>query len=388
MFKWLEKMFGHGSDPVDITEAIINNAEKLAISQLAIEKAAGMIAKAIAKSEFKVIRNKKEVKDDMYWMMNVQPNKNENATFFWEKVIKKALLSGECMIIHLNGTLHIVQSCSENNVFLAGKTYSNIVVENDNDIYKINGIYKSDQLIKIKTNNRRIIQLLKKTTKMYNEIASGLSNAKLLATAPKMTLDIEGVTPVIRRTNSKGEMETISLDIYKEEIKKLLMSPEIEILTNQNGLKINPLKIEDHVAVEDLTKIEKEIFIETAAAFDIPRAAFLGEITEKADSTNEFITYAVSPIIENINDEFNTKIVGREAFLNKGEKIFIDITRYKHRDIIECADKLDKLRAIGFTFDEILEMVGRERIETKFSTKRAITKNYLIEGEEHEEKIK
>ena len=383
MFKWMERIFGQ-SDPIDITEAITINAEKLNISNLAIEKAAGMIAKAIAKSEFKVVRNKKEVKDSIYWMLNVQPNENENATFFWEKAIKKALIEGECLILHLNGTLHIVESYQENNMVLTKRTYNNIVIESEGHTYRIDGFYKSDQFIKIRSNNKRILNLLKKTTKMYNEIASGLCSSKMIASAPKMTLDIEGVTPVIRRKKPNGEVETISLDVYKEEIKKLLMSSEIEILTNQNGLKINPLKIEDNVSIEDLTKIEKEIFIETAEAFDIPKAAFLGEISEKADSTNEFITYAVSPIIENMNDEFNSKVVGKSGFLNKDEKVFIDITRYKHRDIIESADKLDKLRAIGFTFDEILEMMGRERIETKFSTQRAITKNYLTEGEKAE----
>ena len=37
---------------------------------------------------------------------------------------------------------------------------------------------------------------------------------------------------------------------------------------------------------------------EAANAFDIPEAVFNGNITEKSDATNEFITYACSPVAE------------------------------------------------------------------------------------------
>ena len=118
--------------------------------------------------------------------------------------------------------------------------------------------------------------------------------------------------------------------------------------------------------------------IEKIFAFDIPKAVFLGEITEKADSTNEFITYAVGWIKELIDDSLNAKLVGEKDYL-KGERIWIDMSRYKHRDLVESAANLDKLRSIGFTFDEILEAIGREPLNTEFSQERVVTKNYTNE---------
>ena len=115
--------------------------------------------------------------------------------------------------------------------------------------------------------------------------------------------------------------------------------------------------------------------VECAFAFDIPKAVFLGEITEKADSTNEFITYAVGWIVELLNDSLNAKLVGENDYLS-GEKIWIDMSKYKHVDIIESAANLDKLRSIGFNFDEVREMVGWEALNTEFSEQRVITKNY------------
>ena len=58
-------------------DTISVDIQKLALSELAIEKAVGMIAKAIAKSEFIVERNHVRTKDDVYWLLNIQPNPNE-----------------------------------------------------------------------------------------------------------------------------------------------------------------------------------------------------------------------------------------------------------------------------------------------------------------------
>ncbi len=57
----------------------------------------------------------------------------------------------------------------------------------------------------------------------------------------------------------------------------------------------------------------------------------MGEITEKADSTNEFITYAVSWVVEVLNDSLNANLVGQNDFL-KGEMIWSDMSGYKHVD--------------------------------------------------------
>ena len=129
------------------------------------------------------------------------------------------------------------------------------------------------------------------------------------------------------RTNTYLSTEKVlTEDEYKNNIKKLLTSDKVEIIKNQETLSVGELKITNNVSTEDLTKIAHEIFVECALAFDIPKAVFLGEITEKADSTNEFITYAVSWVVEVLNDSLNAKLVGQTDYL-KGEKIWIEIGR-------------------------------------------------------------
>lgn len=139
------------------------------------------------------------------------------------------------------------------------------------------------------------------------------------------------------------------------------------------------MDVKKQVTAAELASLADTINKECAAAYDIPLGVFNGQITEQSDATNEFITYAVGPPAEVINDTLNAKLVGQADYI-KGERAFVWLAHFKHIDVIDAANSLDKLRAIGFTLDEIFEMVGYPALNTDFSTTRALTKNYATEG--------
>lgn len=358
-----------------ITELITVDIKKLELSKMAIEKAENMIAKAIAKSEFVVQRDNERVKDDIYWMLNIRPNANETATDFWMRAMKKLLREGECVICILKNGIFIADSYIEDNSVTMPQVYKNITISVNDKTMTLNKNFSANDIIHLRSKNRKIQGYLEKTLKLYNNTVSALCEAKKIAGSPKFALNMDGNQPIIRKRDADGKEKSLTIDEYKKDIKRLLESDDIEVLINSTGLKVEQMKITTDVSSEDIAKMAKEIFTECAFAYDIPKAVFLGEITEKADSTNEFITYAVSWIVEIINDSMNAKMVGKEDYL-KGEKIWIDISQYKHIDIIQSAANLDKLRAIGFSFDEILKLVGWEPLNTKFSKERVLTKNY------------
>lgn len=361
-----------------LVDLISIDAAKAAISDMAIEKAANMIAKAIAKSEFVVWRKGQKSKDDVYWALNIQPNPNETATEFWITCIRKLLIDQECLIVNLKGTLYRAYSFQKDNSVTKSKRYTNVVIEVKGDTESLTRTFKAEDVIHLVNPNKKIKEYLKKNLDIYNSILCGLLSAKKIASAPKYTLTVEGGVPLIQRKKEDGSVVTLTIDKYKEEVKRLLESEGVEILVNQSGLTVNQLQVSTSITSEEITKMAKEMFTECAYAFDIPVAVFLGAITEKADSTNEFITYAVNWLAEILNDSMNMALVGKKSYLD-GEKIWIDMSKYKHVDVIESAANLDKLRAIGFNLDEIFEMVGWEPLGTEFSKQRVITKNYTNE---------
>ena len=350
--------------------------KKMQLSKMAIEKAVGMIAKAVAKSEFIVQRKNGREKDHIYWMLNIRPNPNETATDFWISVVRKLLIETECVICFIGGNLYIVDAFTSDDKVMIPQTYSNIVLAANGNRTRIDKVLTANEMIHLKAENEKIKQYLKKVLSLYDSIVDAMAAAKKISSTPKFSLDMGTNTmPVIRKKGTDGQEIRLTIDEHKENLRELLESDAVEILTSTNGLKLEQMKIDLAVTSEDIVKLAKEIFTECAFAFDIPKAVFLGEITEKADSTNEFITYAVNWVVEVVNDSLNAKLVGEADYL-EGERIWIDMSRYKHVDIIESAANLDKLRCIGFNLDEIREMVGWETLNTEFSQERVVTKNY------------
>lgn len=382
MFKWLHQ--NKDGELQEISEILTINVAKALISDMAIEKAVNMVAKAIAKSEFVVSRDYKRVKDDIYWMLNIQPNPNETATEFWLESIRKLLLEQECLIVHVNGSMYRADSFQTDRAVIKGKRYEQVVIEAKGDTWNLQKSFKAEDVMHLVNPNKKIMVYLKKNLGYYDAIASGLLASKKISSIPKFSLEIEGQVPVVRRKKEDGTVEELTVDKYKQEIKKLLESEDIEIITNQSGLKTVQLPISTGVTSEDISKMSKEIYTECAYAFDIPKAVFFGEITEKADSTNEFITYAVNWLVELLNDYINMALVGKKAYLD-GEKIWVDLSKYKHVDVIESAANLDKLRAIGFTLDELFELIGWSPLNNDFSKERVLTKNYASEEEAKKE---
>lgn len=359
--------------------------KKLELSKMAIQKAKGMISHAIAKSEFIVQRKDGRKKDHIYWILNIRPNPNETATDFWISAIDKLLTYGECLICRVGDHLYIADSYTDDNAVMLPKRYSNVTIKANGETLMLDKSFLADDVIHLRAQNDKIRGYLEKVLKMYDDVTSALASAKKMDSTPKFTLDVPGSIPVIQTKDENGNIKMLSIDMYKQKIKELLESDDIEILQNSNGMKLSSLKMESNISSEDIVKMANEIFTECAFAFDIPKAVFLGEITEKADSTNEFITYAVGWIVELLNDSFNAKLVGEKDYL-AGERIWVDMSRFKHRDILESAANLDKLRSIGFNFDEIRTTVGWEELNTEFSQERVITKNYTndLGGEKSE----
>lgn len=358
-----------------LSDLISVEVKKMKITKMAIEKAIGMIAHAIAKSEFIVQGKNERLRNELYWSLNVKPNLNETATEFWIEVIQKLIKNSECLICIIGKKFYIADSFQVSNSVMLNQIYSNITITANGGSLKLNNTYTSDEVIHLKAKNKKIRAYMETVMKMHDDVVSAMEAAIKISKTPKFILKIAGAMPVIRTLQADGTEQTLTIDEFKKNIKNLLESENIEILQASNGLEISQLKIDTAVTSEDVVKIYKEIFEECAFAFDIPKTVFMGEITEKADSTNEFITYAVGWVAEILNDAMNDTLVGKESFLS-GEYIWIDLSGFKHRDLVESANYLDKLRSIGFNLDEIRQAIGWEPLNTKFSQERVITKNY------------
>lgn len=378
MFDFLFK--NKNDEIVSYLDVISINTKKIMLHKAAINKAINMIAKAIAKSEIIINDGKQRRYDEYYYRLNVRPNDNETGTDFWMRVVQNLLTKKECLICRINDKYYIVDNYQESDYVLKPRTYSDITIMLKGNSIRLNKIINADDMIVLRWKNEKQAAYYEAVTQIYSDTLSTINTVQKLTSNPKFKLKLDTQTS-FRERLPDGSTKTIVREEYIKKLKEKLESDDVTIIDTPTGVDLECLSNNQNSKVDDITKIAHEIESECAKAFDIPESVFFGNITEKSDATNEFITYAVSPVAEVINDSLNAKLVGMEDYI-KGERIQIWLSRFKHIDIIDSAANLEKLRGIGFNLDEIRDMVGYDRLNSEFSQKRLYTKNFAEDGEE------
>nr|WP_288742964.1 phage portal protein [uncultured Mediterraneibacter sp.] len=362
-----------------LAEIIAVDMEKLNLSKLAIEKAIMMIAKAIAKSDILIQTESKE-KHKKEYRLNVQPNDNECGTVFWTEVVKQLLTEQEALIIPLSGKYYRATSWSHTNEVMMKQVYKDVMLSCGGENLTIFSTFQSDEVIHLRYDNARIRLYLQNVVGQFDKTMDSINAMMQLSSQPRFRLKLGTNALSFREKQADGTDKVMTRDQYVLKIKKLLTSDDLEVLTEQENASVEQLQINTAVKAEELAKMALQINNEVANAFDIPEAVFNGNITEKSDATNEFITYAVSPVAEVMNDALTAYVVGEDDYCSKNEKVMVWLARFKHVDVVDSAVNLDKLRGIGFHLDELRGMVGYPLLNTEFSTERALTKNYGGEG--------
>lgn len=381
MFDFLfEKKKGEYVSYLDIASTSLS---KIHLSDLAQEKAMSMIAKAIAKSEIVLLDRKHNLRTDQaYYRLNVQPNDNQTGTDFWYQATMQLLREGDVLIVRIgqqqDAKYYIAQNFQASKTVMYGKTYSNVTIWDGIDTYKIDRTFREEDVIRLRYGTDQLRMWRKNVLKLYNDTLSALQSALTLSSSPIFKYKIDA-NVTFMSVDKEGNKVKLTIDDVIDKIKEQIEDGGLSIIKENNGTNLEQLKIESNSSVTDLKALEAEINEQCAKAFDIPIGVFNGQITEQSDATNEFITYAVQPIAEVISDSLNAKVVGPDDYM-KGERIMVWLGKFKHRDVLDSADKIDKLRADGFSLDECRDLVGMWTLDTDFSRSRVVTKNYAAES--------
>lgn len=378
MFNFLFK--NKTGELVDLLEVIAVDMEKIQLAVLAKEKAFGMIAKAIAKSEVVISTGQERRRDEVYFRLNIAPNDNQSGTDFWYLATHKLLEEGECLVIPLVGKYYIAESWTVNNFVTLGKTYSGVTITDGVDTFQLGRTFRADEVLHFKYGTAKHRLFTEQVLKMYNEALAALVTMETLTNSPLFKYKVDA-NMTFAEKNADGTTRKLTIDQVLSRLKEQIRASGISIIKEQNGTTLEYMKIDAKVTAAELKSMADELNSTAAMAYDIPVSTFTGTISEKSDATNEFITYAVQPVAEVFSDMMNARLVGAADYV-RGERIFVWLSHFKHIDVVDSASSLDKLRGIGFSFDEIREMVGYEPLNTDFSQARALTKNYAAEGEE------
>lgn len=364
----------------DFIDSIINlKSKQLLIKRHAIEHAIDIIAKTISKSEILVYRHDsktkkiKETVDETYYRLNIQPNDNEVGTSFFYKVIKKYLDEEEALILNFNNRLYLADSFDTSYDLLTSKIYENVrIIDEKGNSLLFNKYFTSEEVIHINLECSNVKETLDNYYEELGSLIGIASNHYKLTNCHKFRIKFPGGQQPLQNPITNEE---ISYEEYKQKLVEGLFNEEDSAILLSERFGLEKIDFGQIVNSEEWSRLEKKWSDKVAMSFNIPLDIFYGNKTDKSTSTNDFITFGVLPHLQIFEDSFNSKIIGKDAFI-KGECIKFNRFNMKHLDILESAGSMDKLFSNGYSHNEINRFVGLPRLDEEWADKHYITKNY------------
>ena len=365
---WFMDFLGNAkNNKGEIIESVIEEKiQEVYYKELAIQTAITLIANAIAKCEIKVYEKNREEKNETYYTLNISPNKNENSSQLWHKAIEKMVYDNESIIIEVGNSLYCASSYSVEEYPILGNLYKGVAIGN----LQLNKTFKSEEVFRLKLNNAHIKKLIDGLYEQYGELMSYAAKNYKKSSGTKYKLILDQV-----KASDEKFQET-----YREVVQKQLkdfVENENAVYLQYKGYDLQDVSPTTNKDSSDFRNLRKEMFEIVAQAFQIPVSLMLGNITNMNEIVKIFLTFCIDPIADMISEEITRKISGDYDNWIKGNYVKVDTSTINHIDILDVAEKADKLIASGTCcIDEVREIIGFDKLGTKFSQQHFITKNY------------
>lgn len=346
-----------------------NAAYEIYLRELAFWTCVNKIANAVSKCEFKTFYKGKEVKEKEYYLWNIEPNQNQNASAFINKLIGKLYRENEALIVEINNRLYVADDYSKEKFALKDYRFDGIVID---DYQLSESKYMSDVLF-FELNSKDIRKLINGMYESYAKLFSYAQKAYTKSRGHKGILNIEAVAQ--ESENFKKTFDDLMTNHFKNFFDK-----DNAVLPLFDGYSYQDIsqnaKTYSTESTRDIKALADDIFEFTARGFSFPPSLAKGDVQDTSKAVDELLTFVIDPLCKMMQQEINRKRNGFEGFA-AGNYIKIDTLAVKHIDIFDIATPVDKLISSGaFTINDIRKVIGEPLIEEGWADQHFITKNY------------
>lgn len=371
---WLIKRLGGTTKAVSVTDLLSDSDVKNAIYEVYLRELAfwtcvNKIANAISKCEFKTFFENKEEMGREYFLWNYEPNQNQNATTFLNKLIGKLYRNNECLVVEVNERLYVADSYSKEIFALKDYQFSGIVI----DGYTLSEKLDMSEVLFFELNSVDMRKLMNGMYESYSKLIVYAQNAYRKSRGHKGILNIEGIAE--DKENFDDTFEELMSIHFKNFFEK--DSAVLPLFEGYNFQDISQnAKTYSTESTRDIKALADDIFEFTARAFSFPPSLAKGDVQDTGKAIDELLTFVIDPLVKLLQQEINRKRNGFSGIM-RGNYIKMDTLAVKHIDIFDIATPVDKLISSGaFTINDILEVLGKPKIEEEWANQHFMTKNY------------
>lgn len=361
LFNFLEKRI-EGSEVITA-----DMVEQMAFKELALHIAISYIANTLSKCEIKTYEKGEETKDLLYYLLNVSPNQNQNASQFINKVLENYFYDGHALVIMHNDMLYCADSfeVDETNP-LKDFLFTNVTIGSQ----QIKRRFKASEVFYFKLDNKDVKAIVDMLYQQYGDIIALALQTFKATNGRKYKLILEQY-----KAGDPNFAKTFE-EVIKAQLQTFINNDNT-VYPQFKGMDLQEFKAEAGRAnTTDIISMRKEVFETVGQAFKIPLSMMYGNITNMNEIVKVYLSFCIDPIADMISEEITRKRYDIDEW-KKGYYVEVDTSCINYVDILEVADKADKAIASGLaSIDELRPRVRLKPLETDFSTAHFMTKNY------------
>lgn len=369
MANWLEKVFRRNEEidwmfDLDLLE---KTSDRIYLKQLAIQICVNHIANTISQSNFKINNDDKKLGKHIEYLLNVRPNRNQNASQFWQQVIYRLINDNEVLIIQTDSEeLVIASDFIKEDAALYDSIFKDVQIVDD---FTFKRNFTMSDVIYLEYSNGQMKQIIDGLFNDYGDMFSRLVKYQLHAHQIRATFQLGAL----------GKKDATTKDKFQSFVDKLTDS------FNTNDVAIVPLQdgheYKEHgntaagKSVDEVNKVLNGFIDKVAMALRIPANLLYGEMADTKEASRNYMKFCINPLLKQISDEFTSKLFEREDIESKDYGL--EIRPLSLENLFDRAEAIDKLVSSGtFTRNEVRVEAGKKPSDDPELDKYLITKNY------------
>lgn len=351
---------------LDLFQDTVNRVH---MKKLAIDTCASFLARTISQSEFRIKQSDKYVKDELYYRLNVRPNKNQTASTFWQVIMYKLIYDNEALVIQLDDDDLVVADNFEHNEYAVFEdTFSNVTVKD----FQFKRVFKQSEVFHLRYNNESLAPLIDSLFKDYGDLFGRILSSQKRKNQIRSTVKVDTVT-------AKNQEGMNKIQEFIDKMYKAIGEKDVAIIPEQQGFEYK-----EHYtgsgqgiqSVEEINKVTGGFFDQVATALGIPLTLIRGDMADVEKVTKNYMMYTINPILKKIRDESLAKFFEKKDFFDGNG---LEIRAPSYQSIFDLAEAIDKLiSSSAFTGNEIRAEVGYEMSDDPNLDKHYITKNLSL----------
>ena len=370
MGKWnFFDFLGKKVELAEISPVTAGLSAEVAMKEIALYIGISYIANSLSQCEFKTFKNGVEVKEELYYKLNVSPNPNQNSSQFINKFVNKYMRDGHSLVVKKQNNLFCADSFDvDDENPLKENTYFNVNFKSYQDKPK----YKAKEVFYFRLDDKHAKMYIDSLYMQYGAIVAAALNAYKKSNSPKYKMILE------QYRAGDVEFQEIYEKILKEQLKAFTEAEGTAVYPQYQGIDLQEFQSANVKDTSDIVAVRKEVFEATAQALKIPLSMMYGNITNMDEIVQVFLTFCIDPHADMIGEEITRKYFTYDEW-KAGNYVKVDTSCINHVDLLKVADKVDKAIASGAaSIDEIRKRLGMQELGTEFSNSHFITKNYEL----------